>query len=140
MAVNSVAISGRIGGEPELRRTQSGTAVLSFSVAVNERRKNQQTGEWEDRANWVDVSMFGNRAESLSNYLCKGTMVQLQGLLRQSKWQAKDGTSRSRLDVIAEELEFMTPRDGDRRGSRGEARQDGAEYVEASVYDENIPF
>ena len=87
MSINRVIISGNLTRDPELRRTQSGMAIMSFGVAVNDRRRNQQTGEWEDYANFVDCTMFGNRAESLSNYLSKGTKVAIEGKLRWSQWE-----------------------------------------------------
>lgn len=110
MSINRVIISGNLTRDPELRRTQSGMAIMSFGVAVNDRRRNQQTGEWEDYANFVDCTMFGNRAESLSNYLSKGTKVAIEGKLRWSQWE-RDGQKRSKLEVIVDELEFMSSRD-----------------------------
>ena len=112
MSINRVNISGNIGGDPELRTSASGTSVLRFSVAVNDRVKNQQTGEWEDKANWVDVAMFGSRAESVSKYLAKGSKVAIEGKLRQNKWQDKDGNNRSKLEVIVDEIEFMSGQQG----------------------------
>lgn len=136
MSLNSVCISGNLGRDAELRQTQSGSAVLSFSVAVNERRRNQ-AGEWEDVASWVDCTVFGNRASSVAPYLAKGTKVSVQGRLRQRSWQAKDGTSRSKLEVVVDELEFM---------SRG-TRQEDAGYApsapqqpEDGFYSEDCPF
>ena len=111
MSINRVIISGNLTRDPELRSTQSGTDVLSFGVAVNDRCKNQRTGEWEDRPNFVDCTMFGNRATSLSNYLSKGTRVSIEGKLRWNQWE-KDGQKRSKLDVIVDEIVFMGPRDG----------------------------
>ena len=75
MSINRVVISGNLTRDPELRRTQSGMAILSFGVAVNDRRRNPQTGDWEDYANFIDCTMFGNRGESLSNILTKGMKV-----------------------------------------------------------------
>ena len=69
MSINRVIISGNLTRDPELRSTASGLPVLGFGVAVNARRKNQQTGEWEDYPNFIDCTMFGARAESLSRYL-----------------------------------------------------------------------
>ena len=69
MSINRVIISGNLTRDPELRSTASGLPVLGFGVAVNDRRKNQQTGEWEDYPNFIDCTMFGARAESLSRYL-----------------------------------------------------------------------
>ena len=86
-------------------------SVLRFSVAVNDRVKNQQTGEWEDRVNWVDCSMFGSRAEGVSKYLGKGSKVCIEGKLRYSSWEDKNGGGkRSKLEVIVDEIEFMSQR------------------------------
>ena len=66
MSINRVVVSGNLTRDPELRVTPGGTQVLGFGVAVNDRRRNQQTGEWEDYPNFIDCTMFGNRAEALS--------------------------------------------------------------------------
>lgn len=108
MSLNKVAISGNIGGDPELRTTSGGTAVLSFTVAVNDRVKDS-AGNWTDRPNWVSCTVFGTRASSLSQYLHKGTKVAIEGKLRYSSWE-KDGQRRSKLEVIVDEIEFMAPR------------------------------
>lgn len=115
MSINRVSISGNLTRDPELRSTASGMAVLGFGVAVNDRRKNQQTGEWEDVPNFVDVTMFGNRAQAVSQYLAKGMKVAIDGRLRYSSWE-KDGQKRSKLEVIAEEIEFMS-RQGNGNGA-----------------------
>ena len=73
--------------------------VLGFGVAVNDRRKNQQTGEWEDYPNFIDCTMFGARAESLSRYLDKGAKVSIEGKLRWSQWE-RDGQKRSKIEVL----------------------------------------
>ena len=111
MSINRVIISGNLTRDPELRSTQSGMAVLSFGVAVNDRRKNPTTGEWEDYPNFVDCTMFGARANSLSQYLSKGTKVSIEGKLRWSQWE-RDGQKRSKLEVIVDEIEFMSSRMG----------------------------
>jgi single-strand DNA-binding protein len=99
-------------------------------VAVNDRRKNQQTGEWEDVPNFVDCVVFGTRAEKLAQYLSKGTKVAIEGKLRWSQWE-KDGAKRSKLEVIVDEIEFM---------SRGGSQQQRQQTASADLYDENIPF
>lgn len=109
MSINRVSISGNLTRDAELKSTQGGSSVLTFGVAVNDRRKNQQTGEWEDVPNFVDVTMFGNRASALSMYLLKGTKVAVDGRLRFSSWE-KDGQRRTKLEVIAEEIEFLSAR------------------------------
>lgn len=111
MSINRVIISGNLTRDPELRSTQSGMDVMSFGVAVNDRRRNPQTNEWEDYPNFVDCTMFGNRARSLHQYLSKGTKVAIEGKLRWSQWE-RDGQKRSKLEVIVDELEFMSSRNG----------------------------
>lgn len=106
MSINRVIVSGNLTREPELRMTQTGMQVLSLGMAVNDRRKNQQTGDWEDVPNFVDVKVFGNRAESLSHILAKGSKVCVEGKLRYSSWE-RDGQKRSKLEVVADEVELM---------------------------------
>ena len=112
MSINRVVISGNLTRDPELRSTAGGTSVLKMGVAVNDRRKNQQTGEWEDVPNFVDVTLFGARAEALSRFLSKGAKVAIEGKLRWSQWESKEGDKRSKLEVVADEIEFLTSRDG----------------------------
>lgn len=109
MSINRVMISGNLTRDPELRATAGGTSVLKLGMAVNDRRKNQQSGEWEDYANFVDVTVFGARGEALSRILTKGTKVAIEGKLRWSSWE-KDGEKRSKLEVIADEVEIMSAR------------------------------
>ena len=107
MSINRVSISGNLTREPDLRATASGTQVLGFGVAVNDRLRNPQTGDWEDYPNFVDCTMFGNRAEAIARYLHKGGKVAVEGKLRFSQWEAKDGSKRSKLEVIVDEIELM---------------------------------
>ena len=109
MSINRVAISGNLTRDAELRTTQSGMSILDFGVAVNNRRKNQQTGEWEDCPNFVDCTVFGARADKLQPYLTKGSKVALDGKLRYSSWES-GGQRRSKLGVIVDDLEFMSSR------------------------------
>lgn len=136
--LNTVSIGGNLCRDAELRATASGMAVLTFSVAVNESRKNQQTGEYEDYPNYVDCTMLGRRAESVSRYLTKGTYVALTGRLHQNRWQNKDGQNRSKLEVTADNIHFESRRlDGDDYDQQqAEAQGD----YEAQIYDEDIPF
>ena len=105
MSINRVCISGNLTRDPDLRNTQSGTSVLSFGVAVNDRRQNPQTGNWEDHPNFVDCVTFGKRAESLANILRKGMKVAIDGKLRYSSWE-KDGQKRSKLEVVADDVDL----------------------------------
>ena len=142
--INKAIISGNLTRDPELRTTQSGASVLSMAVAVNERVKSGD--QWEDRPSYVDVTVWGNRAQALSQFLRKGMHVAVSGRLRQDRWQdAKTGENRSRLGIVADEVDVMTPRD---RGQERQApaRQQAAIPYQApaapqpGVYDEDIPF
>ncbi len=106
MAINNSTISGNLTRDAELRTTTGGTLVCSFTVAVNERRKNAN-GEWEDYPNFIDCILFGKLGEVLAPSLTKGTKVSAEGHLHQSRWE-KDGAHRSRLELIVDEIELMS--------------------------------
>lgn len=116
MSINRVVISGNLTRDPDLRSTASGMPVLGFGVAVNDYRKNQQTGEWEDYPNFIDCTMFGARAQSVSLFLSKGSKVAIDGKLRWSQWE-RDGQKRSKIEVIVDEIEFMSQRQQGQLGS-----------------------
>ena len=147
MSINRVNISGNLTRDPEMRATAGGTQVLSFGVAVNDRRRNPQTGEWEDYPNFVDCTMFGTRAEAVSRYLSKGSKVAIEGKLRYSSWE-RDGQRRSKLEVIVDEVEFMSrAQQADTGGyAPAPAPQQAPAPAPApvppvvDVYDEDIPF
>ena len=138
MSINKAIISGNLTRDAEVRSTQGGMAIASFGVAVNDRRKNQQTGEWEDVPNFIDCTMFGKRAEALSQFLTKGTKVTVEGKLRWSQWE-KDGEKRSRVEVVVDEVELMS-----RRGEGNTQSAGGGKVMyagkAADLYDEDIPF
>lgn len=106
--MNRVEITGNLTRDPELKLTTKGNTILSFSVAVNERQRNA-SGEWEDYPNYVDCVMFGNRAETVSRFLAKGSKVVVEGRLHQSRWE-KDGQRRSKLEVYVDNVEWMSPK------------------------------
>lgn len=140
MSINKVLITGNLTRDPELRETPSGFQVLNFGVAVNDRKRNQSTGQWEDYANFVDCTMFGNRAASVARFLGKGSKVAIEGKLRWSQWEAQDGSKRSKLEVVVDELEFMNRNENGSQGQaygRGEVAQPA---MEAVPYDDEIPF
>lgn len=150
MSINQVLITGNLTRDSELRETQTGYSILAFGVAVNERRKNQQTGEWEDKPNFVDCKMFGSRAEKLHQYLTKGLKVAINGRLNYSSWES-NGQRRSKLEVIVDNLEFMTSRNNasqsygySQSSSNAQATQSAASAptvnTSSSAYDEDIPF
>jgi single-strand DNA-binding protein len=145
MSINRVVISGNLTRDPELRQTASGMPVLGLGVAVNDRRRNQSTGEWEDYPNFIDCTMFGTRAESVSRFLNKGSKVAIEGKLRWSQWE-RDGQKRSKIEVIVDEIEFLSSRDGAGQGGGSYAAAAPSRPAEIppapeiTVYDEDIPF
>ena len=140
MSINSVCISGNVGRDPELRMTASQMQVCTFSVCVNDRRKNGQTGEWEDVPNWVDVTFFGNRGEAISNHVSKGTHVTIQGRLHENKWQNKDGQNRRKLEVIGEEIDWVSSGQKQQQAQQPDYQAQQPMEEETGVYDDDIPF
>lgn len=144
--INRVIVSGNLTRDPEYRQTASGTSILSFGVAVNDRRKNQQTGEWSDYTNWIDCIVFGARAEPLSRFLSKGAKVAIEGKLRYSSWEAKDGGKRSKLEVVVDEVEFLSTRNQHGAQQPAQPAPTYSAHPKAAVtpkaddYDESIPF
>lgn len=157
MSINRVIISGNLTRDPDLRATQSGMEVLGLGVAVNDRRKNPATGEYEDYPNFVECVMFGPRARSVSAHLVKGSKVAIEGRLHWSQWE-RDGQKRSKIEVIVDDIEFMSVRKDD-AGSQPTRPQQQTRVADipnynpapaaapsygyaptASVYDEDIPF
>lgn len=152
MNINNVTLTGNLTRDPELRSTASGTSVLQFAVAVNDRVKNQQ-GEWVDRPNYIDMTMFGTRAESLGSILKKGMKVAVQGKLHWSSWE-KDGQKRSKLEVWPDAVELLTPKKDGSQGYQGGYQKDmGTVRAEEtfgvhmepvqddfSIYGDDIPF
>lgn len=135
MSINRVNISGNLTRDAEGRTTQGGTTIASFGVAVNDRRKSTQTGEWEDYANFIDCTMFGRRAEALEQYLTKGTKVAVEGRLHYSSWEDKGtGAKRSKVEVWVDEIEFMSSRD------QGQQRQQPRQQQQSAYNDADIPF
>ena len=135
MSINKVVISGNLVRDAEVKQTQGGTAVCQFTLAVNERRKNE-AGEWADAANYIDCTMFGSRAERLGPMLRKGKFAAIDGKLRQRKWEAKDGTKRSKLEVVVDDID-LGPKLAGPVPTQSMAKQDA---LDGGLYDQDIPF
>ena len=120
--INVVILVGRLTRDPELRYTPAGTAVTSFGLAVNNRRK--VGDEWKEEPCFVDIKVFGRMAETSSEYLSKGSQVLIEGRLTWRKWE-KDGQTRSKLDVKANTVKFVGPGKGGGKGGAAAADGDG---------------
>jgi single-strand DNA-binding protein len=106
-------ITGNLTRDPELRSTGGGTSVCELRVAVNSRRKDGSTGEWVDKPNYFDVTVFGAQGENCANYLAKGRPVAVEGRLDWREWEAKDGSGkRQKVSIIANSVQFLGSRDG----------------------------
>ena len=142
--INRVTLVGRLTRDPELKHLPSGSAVLEMGLAVNG-RKQDASGQWVDKPNFFDVKVFGNQAEMLSQHLGKGRRIGVDGRLDWSSWEAQDGGKRSKVEVIAQSVQFLDSRgDGDGGGGGsfvppGSSPQGGADFP-ASPTDDDIPF
>ena len=122
--VNVVVITGNLTRDPELRHLGSGTAVCKLRVAVNSRRKDGQTGEWVDKPNYFDVTVWGAQGENCANYLAKGRPVAIEGRLDWREWE-KDGVKRQSVEIIANSVQFLGSRDGSGGGGGGGGNEGG---------------
>jgi single-strand DNA-binding protein len=148
--LNRVIITGNLTKDPELRSLQSGTHVCNLRVAVNSRRKDQ-SGEWVDKPNYFDVTVWGAQGENCATYLSKGRPVAVDGRLDWREWEAQDGSKRQSISIIADSVQFLGSRDGSApaQGNEIQARSDvpadtsdfeQAEPVGAGSSGDDIPF
>lgn len=146
--INRVTITGNLTRDPELRSTPSGTAVCKLRVAVNSRRKDGQTGEWVDKPNYFDVTVWGAQGENCAQYLSKGRPVAVDGRLDWREWEAQDGSGkRQSIEIIADSVQFLGSRDGGGGGngfqSQSDVPADTSDFEQAGVgagKEDDIPF
>lgn len=154
--INRVVMTGNLTADPELRTTPSGTSVCSLRIACNTRRKDNATGEWVDKPNYFNITVWGAQGENAARYLAKGRPVAIDGRLEWREWEAQDGTKRQATDIIADSVQFLGSREdasggGGPIGARqpGEAASSGDVPVDegdfqaapvGSTGDDDIPF
>lgn len=140
--INRVTLVGRLTRDPELRHLPSGTPVLQLGLAVNGRQKDDG-GNWVDKPNFFDVKIFGNQAEMLAQHLAKGRRVGIDGRLDWSSWEAQDGSKRSKVEVVAFQVQFLDSRtDGGEQREyvpAGDIKADRSDFGPSST-DDDIPF
>lgn len=116
--INRVTVTGNLTRDPELRELASGTSVCKMRVAVNSRRKNEN-GEWVDKPNYFDVTVWGAQGENCSTYLSKGRPVAIDGRLEWREWETQEGAKRQSVEIIADAVQFLGSRDGAGGGNGG---------------------
>jgi single-strand DNA-binding protein len=145
--INVVVVTGNLTRDPELRSTPSGTSVCKLRVAVNSRRRDQG-GEWVDKPNYFDVTVWGAQGENCANYLSKGRPVAIEGRLDWREWEAKEGGKRQSVEIIANSVQFLGSRDGGGSGGgngfspASDVPADTSDFEEAGVggKEDDIPF
>jgi single-strand DNA-binding protein len=147
--INRVVLTGNLTRDPELRSTPSGTSVCSLRVACNTRRKDA-SGEWVDKPNYFDVTIWGRQGENAAQYLEKGRPVAIDGRLEWREWQDKEGNKRQSVDIIADSVQFLGGRGDEGGGGNGsrftpqaDVPADTADFQPAPAgggSDDDIPF
>jgi len=139
--INRVVLVGNLTRDPELRHTPSGTPVCSLRLAVNTRRKDE-SGQWTDKPNYFDITVWGQQGENCAQYLSKGRPVAIDGRLEWREWEAQDGSKRQAVEVVAESVQFL----GGRQDSEAAvyvpagATAGGGDDFPTSPADDDIPF
>ena len=150
--INRVILTGNLTRDPELRSLPSGMSVCSLRVACNTRRKNNSTGEWEDKPNFFDVTVWGAQGENCARFLSKGRPVAVDGRLEWREWQDQQGNNRQSVEIIADAVQFLGGRDDAGGGGgggftpRSDVPVNDSDFQPAgapaggSVSDDDIPF
>lgn len=124
--INRVVLSGNLTRDPELRALASGNNVCGIRIATSGSWKNQETGEWEERPNFFDVSVFGGQGETCARYLAKGRPVAIDGRLDWHEWETAEGERRQAVQVIADHVQFLA-------GARGSDHEGPESVAEAAA-------
>jgi single-strand DNA-binding protein len=130
--INRVVLTGNLTSEPELRALPSGTSVCKLRVACNTRRKDGPTGEWVDKPNYFDVTVWGAQGENCARYLSKGRPVAIDGRLEWREWESEGGGKRQAVDIIADTVQFLGGRD-DSSGGGGQQQAAGGFTPRADI-------
>jgi single-strand DNA-binding protein len=143
-SVNKVILVGNVGRDPELRYTQSGQPVASFSIATNERFKDRD-GNWKDRTEWHRIVAWARLAEVCGEYLRKGSQVYVEGRIQTRDWEDKEGNKRQTTEIVALSMQMLgrrgeggAPSMGDESQSRG--GEDPLSQAPGAGADDEIPF
>jgi single-strand DNA-binding protein len=147
--INRVVLVGNLTKDPELRTTPSGTSLCKLRLAVNTRRKDQ-SGQWTDKPNYFDITVWGQQGENCATYLQKGRPVAIDGRLEWREWDTPEGQKRQSVEIIAESVQFLGGRNdegggnGQRFTPESDVPADTADFAPApagpGASDDDIPF
>jgi single-strand DNA-binding protein len=145
--INRVVLTGNLTRDPELRTTSGGTHVCSLRIACNTRRKDA-SGNWVDKPNYFDVTVWGAQGENCAQYLSKGRPVAVDGRLEWREWEDRDGNKRQSVDIVADSVQFLGSRDNQENGGRftpqSDVPADTSDFDKApagaGTTDDDIPF
>ena len=139
-SLNKVMLIGNLGKDPEVRFTASGQAVASFSLATSEKFKGK-SGEWEERTEWHNITLWGKLAEIAGEYLSKGKTIFVEGRLQTRKWQDKSGNDRYTTDIVGDKMQMLSPKGEKSGGDNSTApKNNSPSYEEPPFQDDDIPF
>jgi single-strand DNA-binding protein len=110
--INRVVLVGRLTRDPELRSTAAGTSVCRLRLACNTTWRNKETGDFDDRPNFFDVTVFGASGEACARFLAKGRPVAVDGRLEWREWETGEGERRQAVGVLADSVQFLSSRQG----------------------------
>ncbi len=105
--INRAIVTGNLTADPELRHTQSGIAVCRLRIANNTTRKDASSGEWMEKPNYFDITVWGIQAENAARYLTKGRPVAIDGRLEWHEWEASDGSKRQTVQIVADRVQYL---------------------------------
>ncbi len=136
--LNKAMIIGRLGQDPDVRYTQSNTAVANMSVATSERYKDK-SGEWKEKTEWHKVVAWGRTAEVCQEYLKKGSQVYFEGPIQTNKWEDKDGNTRYTTEIKALKMQMLDSKSSN-GGSSGGGKQSANVDLNDEDIDDDLPF
>jgi len=138
--INKAILIGRLGKDPEVRYTQDGAMVASFTLATNRQWKNKN-GEKVQETEWHNIVVFGKLAEICGNYLAKGLLVYIEGRIRTRSWEGKDGGKRYTTEIIATDMQMLSPKGADLGEGRNSSEGHFSPFNDSPpLPDDDVPF
>lgn len=141
-SVNRVIVLGRLGNDPDIRYGASGSAVAIISIATSEKWKDKQSGQMQERTEWIKATAFGRTAEVIGQYLTKGSMIYIEGRLQTDKYTDKNGIERYSTGVIIDKMQMIPT--GQQQGNQQQNRPQNSginqQNNDFDSFDDDVPF